>query len=615
MSRERAAAIVLLLTLLGIAAVALAQEPETAPATTAPVVTAPQDAYGLWVLAPPLVAIALAVLARQVVAPLFLATVVAAYMLLPCRPPDAPFAGTTPVLAGIRLAVEGFVIGGIADPSHIQIMVFTLTIGAIVGVVGANGGTRAVVEVLARWARTSRRGQLAGWVGGHAVFFDDYANTMILGPTLRPLFDRLRISRAKLAYIVDSTAAPVASLVPIGTWIGAEIGYIRDGLDNVRASAQAAAEPLPAFLAGMNEYQVFLASIGYRFYALFALALVAIVALTRRDFGPMKRAEREASEAPPGEDPTEADTRPTGRPWFALTPVLLMVAVTLIILVVTGWRGFPRDTELSFGTVRYLLAEADAYRSILYGALAGLALAVLISVGTRTLSTKATMDAALEGMSQMFPAIVILVLAWALSDATQALQLGEVVGRELHRRAFDAAFLPLAVFGAACLVSFATGSSWGTMGILCPVAVEVAARLCAGLPGHEALPLFYSTVGAVLAGAIFGDHCSPISDTTVLSSLASSCSLEQHVWTQIPYALLAAGVSVGAGHMLCNRYGQPWWVALAAGVVTLVLMVFVLGRRVPDAAPMTSSDDATLPRQGPQDPLTAASPTTRSRTP
>ena len=585
---QRLAALVLLGVVLCVCAVSMAVPTGQATAkTTAGALQKPAD-YGLWVLAPPLVAIVLAVLTRQVLAALFVGTLVASYLLLPFGGDVAPYADSHFVIAGVRVAVEKYIIGGIvkydADSSahtRVQIILFTLTIGAMVGVVGANGGTRAMVEILSRWAKTSRRGQVVGWLGGHAVFFDDYANTMILGPTLRPLYDRLRISRAKLAYIVDSTAAPVASLVPIGTWIGFEIGLIGSGLNTLRASAEIGGNTIPAFMEGLNSYGVFLQSIKYRFYALFALALVLIIALTRRDFGPMKRAEREAIRGSAEIDSSETGDEVRGRWWYAFCPVLLMVAMTIVILVWPGWQGLREDSSISSGTLRHLLDKGDPYRSILYAALAGLTLAILISVATRTLRLRKGLDAGLDGMARMFPAIVILILAWSLSDSTQALELGKVVTAKLEQAAFPAVYLPMAVFGAACLVSFATGSSWGAMGILCPVAVEVAAGLCADLPTDQARPLFYSAVGAVLAGAIFGDHCSPISDTTVLSSLASSCTLEQHVWTQLPYALLAAVVSVVAGHVLCNVLGQRWWVGLLVGAVLLLLFVLVVGRRPP----------------------------------
>ncbi|MCP4246114.1 MAG: Na+/H+ antiporter NhaC family protein [bacterium] len=584
------ATLVLLAAVLCATAVASAQT--TPPAETAAASpTTPAAKYGLWVLAPPIVAILLAIVTRQVVAALFVGTLVAAYMLLPCEGAAAAFADSHWAVAGLRLAMEKYVFDTVVeDRDHVQIIMFTMMIGAMVGVVKANGGTQAMVEILSRWAKTSRRGQVAGWVGGHAVFFDDYANTMILGPTLRPLFDRLRISRAKLAYIVDSTAAPVASLVPIGTWIGFEIGLIDDGLQAIGDTAQASGAAVPAFLDGVSGYGAFLASIGYRFYAVFALVLVLIIALTRRDFGPMKRAEREAHDAPIDTIIEVSDDDVQGRWWYAFTPTLLMVGLTVAILLLTGLNAFPEDKERTWENVRYLLDGAEPYLSILYGALGGLVLAILISVTTRTLSLRKSVDAGVEGMTRMFPAIVILILAWSLSDSTKALQLGEVATNALTEAQFKPMYLPVAVFGTACVVSFATGSSWGTLTILCALVVQVAAALCAELPTDQALPLFYSAVGAVLAGAIFGDHCSPISDTTVLSSIASSCRLEEHVWTQIPYALVAAVVSVGAGHVLCNVFGKPWWMGLAAGVGVLLLIVLIVGRK-----PSTEPEFSAMP--------------------
>ncbi|MCH7814129.1 MAG: Na+/H+ antiporter NhaC family protein [Planctomycetes bacterium] len=575
------ATLVLLAAVLCVSAVASAQT-TTGPADTAVAsAVTPAAKYGLWALAPPLAAILLAIITRQVIGALFVGTLVASYMLLPWDGAAGAFANSHWAIAGVRVAMEKYVFGAVENKDHIQIMVFTMIIGAMVGVISANGGTRAMVDILSRWAKTSRRGQVAGWVGGHAIFFDDYANTMILGPTLRPLFDQLRISRAKLAYIVDSTAAPVASLVPIGTWIGFEVGLIDDGLEAVKDAARTSGAAVPEFLEGVSGYGTFLASMGYRFYAVFALVLVLIIALTRRDFGPMKRAEREALGAAADADGDQTGDEVQGRWWYAFAPTLLMVGLTVAILLITGLHGFPEDKARTWENLRYLLKGADPYLSILYGALGGLTLAILISVTSRTLSLRKSVDAGVEGMTRMFPAIVILILAWSLSGSTEALQLGEVASNALTEARFQVIYLPVAVFGAACVVSFATGSSWGTLTILCAVVVQIAARLCADLPTAQALPLFYSAVGAVLAGSIFGDHCSPISDTTVLSSIASSCRLEEHVWTQMPYALLAAAVSVGAGHYLCNVVGKPWWMGLLAGVGALLLVVLVIGRRPP----------------------------------
>lgn len=191
------------------------------------------------------------------------------------------------------------------------------------------------------------------------------------------------------------------------------------------------------------------------------------------------------------------------------------------------------------------------------------------------------MDSATAVMSRMFPTIVVLVLAWSLSQAMgkEGLQLGEVARTLLQAAEFDATWLPLLIFVASCVVSFATGTSWGTMGILCPAAVQISAGLLADVPADQAFPLFYASIGAVLAGAVFGDHCSPISDTTVLSSLASECSLESHVWTQMPYALTVAAVSIICGDVLCRVTSVPVWAALLIGSVLLAVILLAVGRK------------------------------------
>ncbi len=538
----------------------------------------PATCYGPWVLAPAVITIILAILLRQVIPALSVGVLVASMMLVPFAPGETDF-GHGPV-AGVALAVEHYLIGAAADADHVKIIIFTMAIGGMVGVIAANGGTGAVVNAVARWGTTRRRGQVATWFAGLLVFFDDYANAMIVGPSMRPVADRLRISRAKLAYIVDSTAAPVASIALIGTWIGAEVGYIQDGLDQL--------QDLPGFLAGITGYQAFLASIPYRFYAILALVMVLSVGLLGRDFGPMRKAEQEATEAV-RTDITDKVDEGTGRAWYAVVPVLVLIVLTLSLLILPGWSGQDwTEFETSPGTWRgaailqEIVANADPYRPILYGAFGALLVAGLISITTRSLTLGQTVDAATASMSRMVPTLSVLVLAWTLSATMRDLQLGEVAVTLLQSAGFDDPFrlraLPLCIFLSACVVSFATGTSWGTMGILCPATVTIAAGLLHELPLDEAQPLFYAAVGAVLAGAIFGDHCSPISDTTVLSSLASSCSLEQHVWTQMPYALVVAGVSIVCGDILCRYTGTPAWAGLIIGAGVLVAILLIVGR-------------------------------------
>ncbi|MBU0617805.1 MAG: Na+/H+ antiporter NhaC family protein [Planctomycetes bacterium] len=592
--------------LVGVVALACGQDtaPKTGPTTSETTVlppTTPVDApkspdekYGAWVLLPPLLTIVLAIALRQVIPALAVGVLIAAYMLVPCLSPGEAYGGG--VVGGLRLAVEEYLLGALASVDsktgeikydHLKIIVFTFLIGGMVGVVAANGGTRAAVERVARWASSRERGQLATWFAGLIVFFDDYANAMIVGPAMRPMTDRLRISRAKLAYIVDSTAAPVASIALIGTWVGAELSYIQDGLDAVTATGT-----VPTFLGGVTAYGAFLWSLPYRFYAILAIVMVLIVGLLGRDFGPMRKAE---SAAPPPSDLTEpggagSQTPPVGRAWYAVVPVLLLVLATMVLLAVTGWpAGGLASVETAPDMPRWLglavavLRNANAQNSILYGALSALVVAVVISMATRALTLAKSMEAATDVMSRMLPTVIILVLAWTLSAAMSDLRLGVVAVGLLSEHGFDAVWLPLLIFVSSCIVSFATGTSYGTMGILCPATVTISAGLLADMPVDQAMPIFYAAVGAVLAGSVFGDHCSPISDTTVLSSLASSCPLETHVWTQIPYALTVAVVSMLSGEVLCRYFSLPPWVGLLTGSVLLLLIVLAVGRK-PDRA-------------------------------
>jgi len=487
------------------------QDASVEPASSDQPIAKSPKAYDLWVLAPAAVAILLAIFTRQVVPALVAGVVVGAFMLLPFQG-AGPYSDGSTIVNGLRLAFEKYLIGSIheinktgtvnpenASFGHIKIIIFTLVIGFTVGVIGRNGGTAGMVHLVAGQSTSPRRGALTAWLAGLVVFFDDYANTMIVGPTMRPIFDRLRISRAKLAYIVDSTAAPVASLAVIGTWVGAEIGYIEQGINQVAATG------MPAFLldsAGqpISGMTLFLQSLPYRFYPLLALFLVFLVSLTGRDFGPMRKAQERAfageEETTDRRESLSPDDEPNPSWWLGLMPVLILVFVTLAVLVATGlqqvggWAALPAGQEI-WKSVSDVVGNADAYLCIYYGAIASAVVAVLLTALARTCSMKDAVDAGLEGMARMFPAIVILVLAWSLSQVEQDLQLGAVVSGKLQNMGFDATYMPLAVFLAAASISFATGTSWATMGLLCPIAVSITVSLCvdAGLDPEHARTL------------------------------------------------------------------------------------------------------------------------------
>ncbi len=567
------------------------------PAMAAPAGTdTPAGYYGLWALTPAIVAILLAVITRQVLVALSTGILVASGMMMWMEGVRNPITWITHAMDRYLFQVLAHVEDGKLNNEKLWIIIFTLFIGAMVGVIEANGGTRAMVARVTRHMRTRERGQIGAWFAGLIVFFDDYANAMIVGPSMRPVFDRLKLSREKLAYIVDSTAAPVASLF-IGTWLVTEISYIDEGLNSLTQR--------PDFLTGMTGATAFWWSLPYRTYAWLALIMVFVIAVTGRDFGSMRKAEaRRLAEDSPGRGGVIASDGTEGRGWWlGAVPVIFLIIMTVSLLVRSGWTAcLDSGIAVSFGSwdaikqsIQDIMGNADSYQALLYASFSAAVLAIVLTKVSGALSLGKTMDAVTSGMGRMFTACIVLVLAWGLSQGSRDLQLGEVAGsflKDLEEQGiFSSQFLPLATFITAAIVSFATGTSWGTMGILCPAVVAIAARLYDGIPPVEAMPLFYATIGAVLTGAVFGDHCSPISDTTVLSSIASECDLGRHVWTQLPYALVVAVVGVLSTDFLyyaLNRwtpdyfqiYQDKWvYVGTALGAVLLFLIVLIFGRR------------------------------------
>jgi Na+/H+ antiporter NhaC len=512
-------------------------------------------------LIPPLLAIGLALAFRDVLVSLYLGVFSGALIL----------AHGNPVTA-FTSSVDRFIRTALADPDHASIVVFTLLLGGMVGVVVKSGGTQGVVDRLATYATSQKRGQVATWLMGMAIFFDDYANTLVVGPTMRPIADRLRISREKLAYIVDSTAAPIASLMPISTWIGFELGLLRDALAQIELEVSA--------------FSVFIGSIPYRFYPIFALLLVLAVALSGRDAGPMLRAERRAHSTgqvvAPGDtplaDPAAAGLAPpeevTPRARNAALPILTVIAVTVGGLYVTGVGE--ADPELAgIERLREVFGAADSYTALLWASLAGVVVALLCGALQPGLALRQSMSGLVEGFKTMVMAVVVLVLAWSLGQVTADLQTADyVVG--LTEGVLSPRLVPALVFLIAAAIAFATGTSWATMAILTPLVVPLIHRLALGAglaPGSETyMVLLLGTVSSVLAGSVWGDHCSPISDTTILSSLATGCDLIAHVRTQLPYAVGLGILGILLGD-LPAAFGLSPWISLAAGAVAIVLVV------------------------------------------
>lgn len=531
-----------------------------------------------WIsILPPLVAIGLALLVREVIASLFVGVWLGAFFL----------AGYNPFTA-ILLTVERFARSALADPDHAAIVIFSMLLGGMVGVLTRMGATRAIVTSLEGVATSRRRAQFATWLGGLAICFDDYANTLIVGNTMRPLTDRLRISREKLAYIVDSTAAPVAAVFFVSTWVGFEISLIGDGLKLAAAQHSGDASLAHELLVEASPFAVFLHSIPYLFYPLLAIFTVALVILTGRDFGPMLRAERRAASGggllAPGAQPVadldrELEEAPAGtraRWWQAALPVLTVVGTVVGGLLVTGRHALPPGQP---PTLSNLVGAADPFRSLLWGALLGCLVAITLAVGARILSLREATRAWMGGLKAMLLAIVILVLAWSLGEVTNTLGTAPYIATMLTDR-LPAHFLPVAVFLTAAAVSFATGTSWGTMAILFPIVIPLAVAMggAADFDGGTHYSILLGTISSVMAGSVFGDHCSPISDTTVMSSMASGCDHVDHVRTQLPYAVLVAAVGITVGD-IPTAYGFSPWASLLLGAAIILLVLRFVGKR------------------------------------
>ena len=467
-----------------------------------------------------------------------------------------------------------FIADAMADADRAAIILFTMMIGGMVGIVTRNGGMSSVVRMIVSRAKTAVGAQVSVWLMGLMIFFDDYANTLVVGNTARPLTDQLKVSREKLAYIVDSTAAPVVCLALVTTWIGYEVSLIDRAIEEIQGFPDVAA------------YSVFLSSIPYSFYPILAVLFVLAVAATGRDMGPMYKAEVRArngqvephstEELPALEgDTLDAKDNIPLRAANAFVPIIVMIVGLGVGLYVTGRAGLPAGEAYS---IREIIGEANAYQSMMWASFVGALTAATMSIAQRILSAHETVDAWYGGARATLFGMIVLVLAWSMSDVTGALNakgyLISILGDSL-----PVAFVPVVVFILSGITAFSTGTSWGTMGILMPLVVPLAWAVMTvnGMADPSGMHIMYSSVACVLAGAVWGDHCSPISDTTVLSSIASGCDHIEHVRTQMPYALLVGVVAIGIG-TIPGGYGVPPWISLIIGAAILFAVLRYFGR-------------------------------------
>jgi len=522
-------------------------------------------------LFPPVIAIGFAIIWRRILIAL-LAGIYGGALLL---------TGLNPFTAGVDTAVS-FVGATAVDIDNLYLFAFTLSLMGMVGVLIRNGGIEGLVRVISRFARGRRSTQAVVGGMGVAVFFDDYANAVVVGSSARAITDRARISREKLAYLVDSTAAPIASIAIISTWIGIEIGLLDKQME---------------FLIGVapTGYGVFMHLIPFRFYCLFTLVMVFTIALSGRDFGPMLTAERRALKGKLIRDgarvmSSESFQKLTmkggvrARAINGFLPIFLVLGMILVTFFISGagsleWKGITvwslacwKDCFCAVENTGQLLTLAG-----IVGSLAG----IVMSVSQGLLSFKEALKSWLDGARSMLGAIALLILAMTLRKVTDSdhLQLAAYVLSVLTDT--GAVWIPVTVFVTAAVIAFSTGTSYGTMGILIPVAVPLAAGT------GDPLVLLLAT-GAVLDGAVFGDHCSPISDTTVLSSIGSSCDHLDHVKTQAPYAVSSMLAAAICGYVALPVVGLSLSAAYLVGTAGLLVGVILLGRKAVERKPSCS---------------------------
>ena len=444
------------------------------------------------------------------------------------------------------------------------------------------GGAKAIAEALARKAKTVKSVQLTTWLLGLAVFFDDYANALIVGPIMRPVTDKLRISRAKLAFIIDATAAPIAGLAIISTWIGLEIGLIGDAFSSIGIN--------------VDGFSVFLQTIPYRFYNILILVFVFITAITLREFGPMLSAEKKARKALKREallerveklEKTHNELEPKEGVklsiWNAIIPIGTLVFSSLIGFYYSGYSSVMNGADVvakeifinapfSFSAIQEAFSNADASVVLFQGALLASLVAIIMSVCKKIFTISEAIETWIEGMKGLLITGVILVLAWSLSSVIKELETAAYLVSVLQF-AIPKFLLPSIIFILGSIIAFATGTAYGTMGILMPLAVPLAYAI------NPDMSFIVACTSGVLTGAIFGDHCSPISDTTILSSTGAGCDHIEHVRTQIWYSLFVGAITIIFGYIPAG-FGVSIWIILPAAIIALIAITFMVSKKI-----------------------------------
>jgi len=533
------------------------------------------DKWGIWTLIPPLVAIILAFITKDVLLSLFTGVFSGVYILLI----EKHNIFSSFIFGFLKVTQE--ILEAISSPWNAGIILQTLTIGGLIALISKMGGAKAIAKSLSKKAKSPTSAQIYTWLLGIVVFFDDYANALTVGPIMRPITDKMRISREKLSFIIDSTAAPIAGIALISTWIGYELGLIKDGFHIIGQD--------------VNAYGVFVSTIPFRFYNIFILIFIFFSAILLREFGPMRRAElrtRRTGKVHSATAELMSDLESQGiqpkeniklRIVNAVLPISTLIIVAFLGLYYNGYQTIMagdniglinkiNDIPLSMFSLRHCFSNSNAAIVLFQAALFSSILAAVMGRLQKIFSIKEAIEIWVKGVKSLIITILILALAWTLSSIVKELGTARYLVNILSGR-IPPFLLSSIIFILGATISFATGTSYGTMGILMPLTIPLAYAISPD-------PLFLSiNIGAVLTGAIFGDHCSPISDTTIISSMGASCDHIDHVRTQLFYAIPVAIIAILFGYIPVSL-GVPVWLSLFIGSSVIFLLIFFIGKKV-----------------------------------
>jgi len=540
-------------------------------------VAANAEKFKILTLIPPVVAIVLAFVTRNVVLSLFAGIFSGTFML-------SLEGGIITAFQDGFIQLNHEVLSSLADPWNAGIVLQCLAIGGLIALVSKMGGAKAIAEALAKKATGATSAQMYAWFMGLLIFFDDYANSLTVGPIMRPVTDRMKISREKLAFIIDATAAPIAGIALISTWVAYEIGLIKDGYAGLGLDT--------------NAYGIFVGTIPFRFYNILILIFIVATAVMLREFGPMLTAERRARTTgkvlADGAKPMiaaestglEPDEGVTLRVWNAIIPIMTLILGAFVGFYFNG-RGaimggddaalvkLLTESPASFTAIREAFGSSDASIVLFEAALFAGIVAMILGVTQKIFSIETAVDTWVQGVKSLVITGVILLLAWSLSSVIKQLGTATYLVSVLSD-AIPPFSLPAIIFILGSLISFATGTSYGTMGILMPLAIPLAYAI------NPESGYMLMSIGAVLTGAIFGDHCSPISDTTILSSMGAACDHIDHTRTQLAYAVVVALVTVVFGYIPAGL-GVPVYIILPVAIAALLAILFFFGKPVEES--------------------------------